>query len=76
VDDVLIVADRGPVVTFIDARNGEVLNRVPIDGSGTVRANLLAARGGAYILTTNGRLFFANPKNRSVVEVTVTGVKR
>jgi len=76
VDDVLVVADRGPVVTFIDARSGEVLNRVPIDGAGTVRANLLAARGGAYILTTNGRLFFANPKNRSVVEVTVTGVKR
>lgn len=76
VDDVLIVADRGPVVTFIDARSGEVLNRVPIDGAGTVRANLLAARGGAYVLTTKGRLFFANPQNRSVVEVTVTGVKR
>ena len=76
VDDVLIVADRGPVVTFIDANTGEVLNRVPIDGAGTVRANLLAANGGAYILTTKARLFFANPQNRSVVEVPVTGVKR
>jgi outer membrane protein assembly factor BamB len=76
VDDVLVVADRGPVVTFIDARSGEVLNRVPIDGAGTVRANLLAANGGAYILTTKARLFFANPANRSVVEVPVSGVKR
>ncbi|MCL6646514.1 MAG: PQQ-binding-like beta-propeller repeat protein, partial [Dehalococcoidia bacterium] len=76
VDDVLVVADRGPVVTFIDARTGEVLNRVPIDGAGTVRANLLAANGGAYILTTKARLFFANPANRSVVEVPLSGVKR
>jgi outer membrane protein assembly factor BamB len=76
VDDVLVVADRGPVVTFINSRTGEVLNRVPIDGAGTVRANLLAANGGAYILTTKARLFFANPANRSVVEVPVSGVKR
>jgi outer membrane protein assembly factor BamB len=76
VDDVLVVADRAPVVSFIDANTGAVLNRVPIDGAGTVRANLLAAHDGAYILTTRGRLFFANPENRSVVEVPVSGVKR
>ncbi len=76
VDDVLVVADRGPVVTFIDANSGAVLNRVPIDGAGTVRANLLAANGGVYSLTTKGRLFFANPQNRSVVEVPVSGVRR
>lgn len=76
VDDVLVIADRGPVVTFLDANSGQVLNRVPIDGAGTIRANPLTARDGVYLLTTKGRLFFANPANRQVIEIPVSGVKR
>lgn len=76
VGDVLVIADRKPVVTFIDATNGQVLNRVPIEDAGTVRSNVHAADGFAYVLTTKGRLFRANPENYSVVEIPLIGVKR
>lgn len=76
VGDVLIVADRKPVVTFINATSGQVLNRVPIPDAGTVRANVHAADGFAYILTTKGRLYRANPSNYSVVEIALSGVKK
>ena len=76
VGDVLVIADRKPVVTFIDATNGQVLNRVPIPDAGTVRSNVHAADGFAYILTTKGRLFRANPENYSVVEIVLNGVKK
>jgi hypothetical protein len=76
VGDVLIIADRKPVVTFINATNGQVLNRVPIVDAGTVRSNVHAADGFAYILTTKGRLFRANPQNYSVVEIALNGVKK
>lgn len=76
VDDVLVVADRKPVVTFIKASTGEVLNRVPIDGAGTIRANVTVEGDSVYIVTTKGRLFRANPKNYSVVEIEVSGVKK
>lgn len=72
----LVVADRKPVVTFIDTGTGEVLNRVPLEGVGTVRADVVAVDGSAYILTTKGRLFRASPETRQVVEVPVTGVKK
>ena len=76
VGNTLVVADRKPVVTFIDTGTGEVLNRVPLEGVGTVRADVVAADGSAYILTTKGRLFRASPETRQVVEVPVTGVKK
>lgn len=76
VDGVLVIADRNPVVTFVDASNGQVLNTVPIQGSGTVRAGVVTGDGVAYILTTRGNLYRANPANRSVVEIQLSGVKR
>jgi len=76
IGDVLIVADRKPVVTFINATTGQILNRVPIEDAGTVRSNVHVADGFAYILTTKGRLFRANPQNYSVAEIALTGVKK
>ena len=77
IDGVLIIADRRPVVTFVDAATGQVLNRVPIDGAGTIRADVVPSGDGtAYILTTRGNLYRANPANRSVVEIQLSGVKR
>ena len=77
INGVVVIADRNPVVTFLDAGSGQVLNSVPIDGAGTVRADVIDGGDGfAYILTTRGNLFRANPANRSVVEIQISGVKR
>lgn len=77
INDVVVIADRNPTVTFLDATSGEVLNTVPIDGAGTVRADVIDGGDGfAYILTTRGNLYRANPANRSVVEIQLSGVKR
>jgi outer membrane protein assembly factor BamB len=76
IGDVLVVADRKPVVTFINAATGEVLNRVPIEDAGTVRSNVHASGGFAYVLTTKGHLFRANPQNYSVAEIELIGVKK
>ena len=76
INGVVVVADRKPVVTFFDAANGTVLNRVPILDSGTVRADLTEKDGQAYIATTSGKLFRANPENKSVVPITLSGVKK
>lgn len=76
VDDVLVVADRKPVVTFINTADGTVLNRVPIPDAGTVRADVAAHEGNVYIATTSGKLFRAEPGARRVVEVVLDGVKK
>ena len=76
IGDVLVIADRSPTVTFINATTGEVLNRVPIDDAGTVRSNVHAGDGFAYVLTTKGRLYRANPQNYSGAEISLTGVKK
>jgi len=73
IDNVLIVADRNPTVRFFDLATGKLLNSVPIDGSGTVRADLVAHDGEAYVVTTKGGLFVAHPDNRSVTQVEVGG---
>jgi outer membrane protein assembly factor BamB len=74
VGDTLVVADRGPGVTFIDIANGQqVGNRVPLPDAGTVRADVVAHEGAAYILTTNGKLFRAEPDRLAVVQVPIAG---
>lgn len=73
VDTVLIVADRNPTVRFFDLQTGKLLNSVPIDGSGTIRADVVAYDGDGYIVTTKGNLYEAHPDNRSVTEVQVGG---
>jgi len=76
IDDVLVVADRKPVVTFLNARDGQVLNTVPIPDAGTVRANLVVKDGAAFFGTTDGKLFRAEPQARRVVEIVLSGVKK
>ncbi len=73
VDDVVVIADRQPAVHFVGAKDGKLLNKVPIEKSGTVRADLAQKDGLVYISTTAGGLFRADPKTRSVTEITVGG---
>lgn len=75
-DDVLVVADRKPVVTFINASDGSVLNSVPLTDGDTVRADVIANNGSAYVVTTDGKLFRADPAQKRVVEVSISGVKK
>jgi len=76
IDDVVVVVDRGPVVTFLNANDGSVLNTVPILDAGTVRTNLTAHDGAAYLVTSKGRLFRADPAQGRVQEVLLSGVKK
>lgn len=73
VDDVLIVADRDSIVHFLDAKTGTGLNKVPLGGDGTIRANVVAKDGFAYVVTTSGKLYKADPKAKQVVEVPIAG---
>lgn len=74
VGNTLVVADRGPTVHFIDITTGERRGiPVPLPNAGTVRADLVAYEGAAYILSTNGKLFRADPEGLTVVEVAVPG---
>lgn len=75
VGDVVVVADRGSAVSFFDKTTGEQRgNRIPLPDAGTIRANVVAHDGIAYILTTKGKLFRAEPERLAVVEVPVVGV--
>ncbi len=76
VEDVVVVVDRAPVVSFISAKDGSVLNSVPLTDAGTVRANVVTRDGAAYIATTKGKLFRAEPAARKVVEIQLSGVKK
>jgi outer membrane protein assembly factor BamB len=74
VDNVLVVGDRTPVVHFLNLQeNGKELNKVPVSGVGTIRADVVPFQGNAYIVTTNGSYLRADPKNYSVTQVTVGG---
>jgi outer membrane protein assembly factor BamB len=73
IEDTVVVADRKPIVHFLSARNGSVLNSVPILDNGTVRADVSLSLDGktALVSTTNGKLFRADPKSVSVVQIAV-----
>ena len=74
VDNVLVVGDRKPTVHFLDLNdNGKQLNQVPLTGDGTLRADIAAKNGFAYIATTNGKLLRADPKQKNVIEITLSG---
>ncbi len=73
VGDVLVVADRSPAVAFLDLETGELLNRVPLQSGGTVRAPVVAHGEVAYVVTTNGKLFRATPQTLQVREVVIAG---
>lgn len=76
VDDVVVVADRKPVVTFINASDGAVLNAVPLTDVDTVRADVIAKGDAAYVVTTDGKLFRADPGQRRVIPIQINGVKK
>jgi outer membrane protein assembly factor BamB len=67
----VIFADESPAVSFVNRETGQVRNRVPIPDAGTVRANVVASDGVAYVVTTKGQLFKADPSNFSVVEIPI-----
>ena len=67
----LVLADRKPVVHFLSLDDGTLLNRVPLEGAGTVRAGLTLWKGQALVATTEGKLFTADPERRSVTPVDV-----
>ncbi len=73
IGDTLVVADRSPAVIFLDAETGEVRNTVPLPDAGTIRANLIERDGVAYVLTTRGLLFRADPERLTVVQVPIAG---
>jgi len=75
VGDTVVVADRSPAVTFLDKATGAQRgNRIPLADAGTIRANVVPSGNVAFILTTNGKLFRAEPDRLAVVEVPVAGV--
>ncbi|MBI5949942.1 MAG: PQQ-binding-like beta-propeller repeat protein [Chloroflexi bacterium] len=81
VGDVLVIADREPVVHFLKLGDGTLQNTVPLADVGTIRANVVAGPAGtrfegkAIIATTKGRLFQATP-NGQVVEIPIAAVPK
>lgn len=75
VGDVLVVADDEAVVYFLDAETGERLNAVPIQDAGRVRAGVTAFEGRAFVVTTKGRVFAAEPQRLAVVPVPIGGAQ-
>ena len=73
VGDTLVVATREPEVHFISLRDGTARNRVPLEGTGTVRAPLGQLDGAALVVTTRGRIYRANPALGNVQEILVSG---
>jgi len=69
----VIFADESPAVSFVNRETGQIRNRVPIVDAGKIRANVVGRDGVAYVVTTKGRLFKADPSNFSVVEVPIGG---
>ena len=56
---------------FVNRETGDIRNRVKLADAGTIRANVVARDGVAYVVTTKGKLFKADPSNFSVVEVPI-----
>ncbi|MBI2767283.1 MAG: PQQ-binding-like beta-propeller repeat protein [Chloroflexi bacterium] len=71
----LVVADHG-AVHFINTADGTEYQRVSVSDSGTIRAGITVAGDMAYVATTNGKLFRADPDRRTLVEVPVVEVAR
>jgi outer membrane protein assembly factor BamB len=66
IDDVLVLADRQPVVHFIRVSDGTQLNQVRLSDIaggdvGTARSDLVVRDGKALVVTTDGDLFAADP---------------
>lgn len=73
IDGSLIVATEDARVHFVDMETWGARNVVPIQGAGRIRANPAIFDGAAYFLTTEGRLFRADPGRLTVVEARLAG---
>jgi outer membrane protein assembly factor BamB len=73
VQDIVVVADRKPLVHFIDARTGAAKEIKPLLDAGTVRADVIPSADGAtaIISSTNGKLYRADPKALTVNPIPV-----
>ena len=71
IGDTLIVGDEKGYVHFLDADTGALRNRNPQSGGGLgkFRADFVERDGFAWMLSTNGRLYRADPEALSVNRV-------
>jgi outer membrane protein assembly factor BamB len=76
VGDYVVFVDESPAVVFVNRETGEVRNRVPLQDSGRIRAGATARDGVAYVVSTNGKLFRADPSNFSVSEIPIAGLNQ
>lgn len=76
VENTLVVADRKPLVSFLDRSTGASRNVVVFPaGAGTVRADVAPSEDGksALISTTSGKLFRADGAATSLTQILVGG---
>jgi outer membrane protein assembly factor BamB len=76
VGDYVVFVDESPAVIFVNRETGEVRNRVALQDAGRIRAGATARHGVAYVVSTNGKLFRANPANFSVSEIPIAGLNQ
>ena len=69
----VVLADEKATIHFIDRETGTRLNAVPLSGVGKVRAPLEVAGDVAYIVTTDGNFFVADPERLTVIERQLRG---
>jgi outer membrane protein assembly factor BamB len=71
VGDKLVIADREPVVHFIQRDNGRQIHVVPVLDTKTIRADAVVEGDFAYYMSVDGRLLRADPEQRLVADVAV-----
>lgn len=76
VGDYVVFVDESPAVTFVNRQSGEVRNRVALTDAGRIRASATEREGVAYVVSTNGKLFRADPGNFSVVEIPIASLSQ
>ena len=74
IDETLIVADEGGSVHFLELATGARQNTVKLDDAGKIRAGLVEKDGFAWVLGTEGKLYWADPQTLTVVESVVRGL--
>ena len=75
VDGVVVFGDRQPTIHFLKASDGSRLGiPFPVVKAGTIRADATTLQDGNVVfLTTDGRMFRADPKTQTVGELSVNG---
>lgn len=70
-DNLVVVADREPVVHFIKRSDGTAQHTIPIQGTKTIRADAVTDDGFVYFISVDGRLLRADPAQLLVSAVEV-----